>query len=166
MVHISNISAIATLIAFIILITGKIILVVSRKNSLINEFSFDYLVAEQWNEIYDEWPIDADNLYNGEMCVRSAMGLRKLSVYRINEEDGTPLPSPILISEYKNLPANQLLKIHIRVPEGFPLYRITATRDDYVILEKEVFCNASGLQKYNYAHGKFTFRSYLFYIFS
>ena len=34
MVHISNISAIATLIAFVILITGKIILVRSRKSSL------------------------------------------------------------------------------------------------------------------------------------
>jgi len=166
MVHISNISAIATLIAFVILITGKIILVRSRKSSLINEFSFDYLIAEKWDEIYDEWTIDADNPYNGAMCIRSAMGLRKLSVYRINEEDGSPISSPILVSEYKDLPANQLLKIHVRVPEGYPLYKITAVRDDYVTLEKEVSYNGSGLQKYNRAIGKFTIRSYLFYIFS
>ena len=166
MVHIANISAIATLIAFVILVTGKIILVNSRKSSLINEFSFDYLFEDQWNEIYDEWVIDSDNSYNGAMCIRSAMGLKKLSVYKINEEDGTPIPAPVLISEYNNLPANQLLKIHIRVPEGYPLYKITAVRDDYVRLAKEISCNLSGLQRYNLAHGTFTFQSYLFYIFS
>ena len=160
-----NIAAIATLISFSLLLLSKLLLIKARKDQIIHEFSFDYLYNQEQSNIYDEVIIDEDT-QNGDFFLLSSAPLRSIVFYRIHDDEGNPIKPRMKLHTYKDLPKNQLLQISIRVPEGYPLYEIEAQRDDYVIITKEVSYNGSGYKKYNNPRSRFTFYSYLYYIFS
>lgn len=162
---IGNVASIATLLSFLFLIFGKIVLIKERKEQIIQEFTFSYLRNDDQSEVYDEVIIDED-AQNGKMFLLSSAPLRTIDFYRINDDAGNPIIPRKKEFSYSNLPKNRLLRIWINIPEGDSLYEIEARRDDYVIITKEVSYNGSGNQKHDEPQGQLTFRSYLYYLFS
>lgn len=162
---IGNIASIATLGSFLFLVCSKVRMIKERKEQIVQEFTFDYLTDEDHSNIYDEVIIDKDS-HNDPMLLLSSAPLRTIDFYRINDEAGNPVEPRKKVNSYNNLPRNRLLKIQIRIPEGYTLYEIEARRDDYVIITRKAAYNGSGYQKNNEPRGRFTFRSYLYYLLS
>ena len=162
---ISNIASLATLITFLVLLTGKRYLIKARKNQIIQEFSFDYLYDHNQTDTYDLVIID-ENPPNGDMFLVSSVFLRSITFYKICDDNGDPIIPRQKVTTYNNLPKNRLLQIKIRLPESDALYEIEAERDDYVIITREVNYNGTGYHINDTIRGRFTCRSYIYYLLS
>lgn len=154
-----------TLLAFLILLVSKFLLVRQAMGNIINDFSLNYLENFDAEQTYDELVVDDENENNGPMGLISSMNLKSVEFIRINDESGNPLEKPETVALYQNLPRNCLLQVHVRIPEGYPLYEIKIKREDYVWLRREVTYNGFEYRKALTASGKATWKTYLYYLF-